>query len=196
MLLRKLCVICGSAGAAVCPTCAGGFVAPDVVTLPAGLDALTSVLRFDGTGRDLILALKYRNRRDGVALLASAMAATVDPCTIDAVTWAPTSPARRRQRGYDQAQLLAVAVARRLGRPCPRLLRRLPSAPQTGLDATHRRIGPSFRATSGARGRVLLVDDVVTTGATLAAGADALRRAGAAGVSGVTAAVTPLKVTF
>ena len=110
------------------------------------------------------------------------------------VTWAPTSPRRRRDRGFDQAQLLARAVARRLGLPARATLRRTSSTPQTGLDARARHLGPAFRALRPSPGSVVLVDDVVTTGATLEAAASALRAAGATTVIGVTAAATPLKV--
>ena len=194
MLWRNVCIVCGSAGAVVCARCADQLEPAGAPLVPAGLDDLQAVLRFDGAGRDLVLSLKYRNRRGSVAPLAAAMAAAVQASTIDAVTWAPTSATRRRQRGYDQAQLLAVAVARRLGRPCPQLLRRTSGPPQTGLDAPHRRLGPSFRPTRQVPASVLLVDDVVTTGATLMAAAGALRLGGAVGVIGVTAAATPLKV--
>jgi predicted amidophosphoribosyltransferase len=178
----------------VCPACLDRLEPADALIVPIGLDALTTLLRFDGAGRDLMIALKYRNRRGGVAMLASAMAATVDQGAVDVVTWAPTSPARRRERGFDQAQLLATGVARQLGLPVRRLLRRSSGAPQTGLDAAHRRVGPVFRAVRPAVGGVLLVDDVVTTGATLAAGAASLRASGASAVRAVTAAATPLKV--
>ncbi|HEX8771251.1 MAG TPA: phosphoribosyltransferase family protein, partial [Acidimicrobiales bacterium] len=96
------------------------------------------------------------------------------------MTWAPTTGARRRERGFDQAELLARAVARRLGLPCRRLLRRRPGPAQTGRDREGRQSGPAFttrRVTGPAR--VLLVDDIVTTGATVSAAARALRAAGA-----------------
>jgi predicted amidophosphoribosyltransferase len=74
-------------------------------------------------------------------------------------------------------------------------LRRLPGPPQTGLPAVDRRRGPVFRARNAAPFTVLLVDDVATTGATLAAAAAALREAGAARVLAATAARTPLPST-
>jgi predicted amidophosphoribosyltransferase len=194
VLLRTACVICGRASGVLCAECVGRLEPAERPLTPPGLDAVSSVLRFDGAGRDLLLALKYRNRRAAVGVLAVAMAAGVDAGTVDLVTWAPTSPRRRRERGFDQARLLARAVARALHRPVRGTLRRAPTPPQTGLDARRRRLGPAFRAVRPVPGRVLLVDDVITTGATLEAAARAVRAGGATGVRGVTAAVTPLKL--
>lgn len=104
---------------------------------------------------------------------------------------------RRFTRGYDQAQLIARAVAARLDLPLARLLRRnRATPPQSSLERPERRrnLDGAFRCRRPRRvaGRsVLLVDDVVTTGATLDAAARALRRAGAAYVLAAAAARTP-----
>jgi len=142
-------------------------------------------------GRELVARLKYRNARSAVPFLADAMSACAAGIDADVVTWVPTTPARRRQRGFDQGQVLAVAVARRLGLRCVPVLRRLPGPPQTGRTLVERRTGPTFRARGRAPARVLLVDDVVTSGATATAAARALRAAGSAGVHMVVAARTP-----
>jgi predicted amidophosphoribosyltransferase len=121
------------------------------------------------------------------------MARLVEPGSVDVVTWAPTSNRRARRRGFDQAELLAHAVASELGVPCRRLLRRVSrSRPQTGRSRAERRIGPSFvgRRQWGAV-TILVVDDVVTTGATLRAAERALLRAGAAQVLMLAGAATP-----
>jgi len=197
MFLVRVCGACGSPGAALCRSCAARLEPAATVRCPEGAVRATAVLRFDGVGRDLVLGLKYRNRRDTVGPLADAMAAAVAPRPFDLISWAPTSAARRRGRGFDQARLLAVAVARRLGCPCRAVLSRQPGRPQTGLDAMHRHDshGPAFVASAPVSGRVLLVDDVVTTGATLAAATAALRAAGAGSVEVLVAAATPLKDT-
>ncbi|MDQ6798639.1 MAG: hypothetical protein M3011_11600, partial [Actinomycetota bacterium] len=137
--------------------------------------------------------LKYRNARVTLPFLAAAMAALVDATAIDVVTWAPTAPSRRRQRGFDQAQLLARAVARLLRRPCRSVLHRRPGTPcQTGRTLAELRRAPAFTARGAVPARVLLVDDVVTSGATTSAAAAALRAGGAVAVSVVVAARTPL----
>jgi predicted amidophosphoribosyltransferase len=128
------------------------------------------------------------------------MAALVPPddrATLHLVTWAPTSARRRRDRGYDQAQLLAVAVARALGVPSRATLVRARSAdPQTGSSRSERLSRVGFAARRPIAGRLVLVDDVVTTGATLRAAAQALRRAGAESVIAIAAAATPSDLTW
>lgn len=116
-----------------------------------------------------------------------------DPVPFDIVTWAPTSARRRRRRGYDQSELLARAVARRLGLPCRRLLTRDRSCHQTGRSRQERLDnGPVFKARPLRRpSRVLVIDDVVTTGSTLRAAGHALDLAGAAKVVLFAAASTP-----
>jgi predicted amidophosphoribosyltransferase len=137
--------------------------------------------------------VKYRGARATVPWLAAAMVDALDATgpAVDVVTWAPTSRSRRRERGFDPAESLARAVARRLRARRVGLLDRRPGPPQTGLDAAARRRGPQFDPRLPVPDVVLLVDDVATTGATLAAAAAALRLGGARVVVGLTAARTP-----
>jgi len=183
--------VCGAQGAAPCAGCAAELRPAPALPAPPGLDSCAALLSYAGAGRELVARLKYRNARGSVPFLARGMAALA-PAGVEVVTWAPTTPARLRRRGFDQARLLARAVARELGVPRQPLLARRPGPAQTGRDAAGRHSGPGFagRRAIGGR-RVLLVDDVVTTGATVAAASRALKDAGAGHVHAVAAARTP-----
>jgi predicted amidophosphoribosyltransferase len=159
----------------------------------AGAAPYRAVFAYEGDGRRLLHALKYRNGRALARPLGAAMVALVALYPLDVVTWAPTAANRRRRRGYDQAELLARAVAAHLGRRCRPLLRRSDRAgPQTGRPRAERLArAPTFVARRSLAGNVLLVDDVITTGATLHAAATALLAGGAGRVQAIAAAATP-----
>lgn len=107
------------------------------------------------------------------------------------VTWAPTTPDRRGERGFDQAELIARHLGAMLGLPVRRLLRRTSTGHQTGSPRATRLDGPVFVARPARGIHVVVVDDVVTTGATFMAAVAALEQAGAAGVDCVAVASTP-----
>ena len=192
-LLPPRCVLCDRPGGGICRACAARLPPPPGGSPPPGLDALVSLCAYDGAGRDLVLALKRANRRDAARPLGEALAdaarAVVGPAPA-VVTWAPTTAARRRTRGFDQAEVLARSVARAAVLPAARLLWRT-GGPQAGLGRLARLSGPSFTAPGLPTSAVVLVDDVVTSGATMAAAAAALRSAGAHRVVGATVARSP-----
>jgi predicted amidophosphoribosyltransferase len=141
----------------------------------------------------------------GVAdTMAAQIAANAPPELIAGVTLVPVPlhPRRLRSRGYNQAAAVAEALGRRIGlEVADCLVRTGPAATQVGRHRAERRVGPAgaIRAAGpaaagcgpgGVRARVLLVDDVVTTGATLAACRDALRAAGASEIAAVVFART------
>lgn len=112
---------------------------------------------------------------------------------VDLVTWAPLHPKRRRERGYDQAELLARRVGELAGLPAERTLEKTRATAvqsQTGDgEARKANVRGAYRALPGldlAGKRVVLIDDVVTSGATLSECAAALRQAGAGSVVGLT----------
>jgi ComF family protein len=189
--------MCERPGPAPCAGCLATLRAAPSLTVPTGLVACRALLAYDGPGRDLVARLKYRNARSVLPWLAAGMAALTVAAgdEVDIVTWAPTTAQRRRERGFDQAELLARRVARELRCPAVALLQRQPGPHQTGLRLAERQTGPCFRprrATCRAvpRRHVLLVDDVVTSGATLTRASRVLVDAGAAAVVGLAAART------
>lgn len=143
--------------------------------------------------RDLITAMKYQRHPNTVALLAEVLDDVHDRfADVDVITWAPTSARRRQRRGFDQAELLARAVARRWRLPVRDFLRRDDSQSQTGRSRAERLAGPQFGSRTVCRWRhVLVLDDVVTTGTTLRHAVAALRAAGAPDVSAVAVAAAP-----
>ena len=137
-------------------------------------------------------ALKFENRLALADAMAAQMAAVAPAALLeqaDALVPVPPDRARVRRRGFDPAALLARGLARRTGLPVVPCLRRTgPASRQLGARARDRRAAGRLRieASRPAPTRVLLVDDVHTTGATLHACAGALRAAGARRVAAIT----------
>ena len=193
MPLAARCPICRRPDGAPCPECIELFEPLGAVEPPPGLDRLFAAVSYQDAARPLIAGLKYRNHRATVGWLADAMVAVVRFAERpDVVTWAPTTASRRRERGFDQAELLARAVSRRIRVPARRMLTRRVGPAQTGRSAAERRgTAPCFTTTRSAPPSVVLIDDVVTTGSTLGAAAMALRHHGACSVIGLVAGATP-----
>jgi predicted amidophosphoribosyltransferase len=148
----------------------------------AGIDVWAPVA-YEGPARELVRALKYRGAERLAGDMAAQMAATAPgPFLAGSLVPVPLHPSRLRRRGFNQAELLARELGRRTGLPvddCLELPR--PRAPHAGSPRAER-VGaqPSIRLRSGGQAppRPVLVDDVVTTGATIAACARALRASG------------------
>jgi ComF family protein len=202
------CIGCGREGSALCSPCgsalsvragiaAGAPVGmPSQVPLP--LVQLEWCAPYGGLVREALHALKYRGERRLAEPLGAAAAARWREAAIggDVLVHVPVHPSRRAARGYDQAELLARAAAAALGRPAvPALRRDRATVPQyeLGRDRRAANVAAAFKVDPARRAEVagrwiVLVDDVVTTGATLVASAEALLEAGAVAVSALTVA--------
>ncbi|HYC89993.1 MAG TPA: phosphoribosyltransferase family protein [Thermoanaerobaculia bacterium] len=144
----------------------------------------------------ILHALKFERHDFLGAALASLLEETMHArgdLAFDALVAVPMGKAKERRRGYNQAEMLARALARRLGAGCDMTLltRREEGATQSTLPKRERaaNVRGAFAASSRVKGKaILVVDDICTTGETLRACATALRRAGAARVSALTVA--------
>ena len=162
-------------------------------------DRARSAARFDGGLRTAVLAFKYNSGTwlagDLAALMSSCFDTHFDASDVDLVVPVPLHPTRQRERGFNQASLLARDVARRLGKKCltDAVARTRMTETQTHFTATQRasNVRNAFAAVRPTRyrgKRLLLIDDVMTTGSTVSEVSRVLKHAGAKSVIVLTAA--------
>jgi ComF family protein len=159
---------------------------------PAGPSWARAPFLYEGPVKRALFRLKFSGHRAVAQAFAPQMARVLERAPPDlVVTWVPLGWRRRRTRGFDQAEALARPVAASFGLPVRRLLMRaVETAPQArrGGDARRLALRGAFRALDPLPPRVLLVDDVLTSGATAAECARTLLGAGALEVGVLTAA--------
>ncbi|NNJ09494.1 ComF family protein [Chloroflexales bacterium ZM16-3] len=185
LLFPDRCVACGRAGALLCERCRSGLRPYPPEAPPDGLDGVAVACLYDGVVRKAIHRMKYSRMRRVAAPLGDLLAdhLLAHPQPADALMSVPLHAGRMAERGFNQSEELAARLARRTGLPLvPGLLRCRDTGHQASLGRRARKanIEAAFVWAVHAvpPARVLLVDDVLTTGATLAACADALRAAG------------------
>jgi ComF family protein len=215
LLFPPRCVSCRQIGAWLCAEClsqiprveppfcarcgdkiATGDLCTRCSTSPLQIERIRAAVYFEGPLREAIHHLKYRRRTTLVKPLGNLMATywRQHPMPADVVVPVPLHATRLRERGYNQAALLARELARQteLAMDEQTLARKRATAPQVELNAKQRRenVHDAFCCSNDglADKRVLLVDDVCTTGATLEACAIALRESGARSVQALTLA--------
>ncbi len=187
------CLLCHAMDEAFCSSCRALLPEAPVAPVPEGILEALAVAEHDGPARDAVHRLKFGRQ----SILAEPMGEMMAGALVRAHFWSydalvpvPLHWVRHLSRGYNQSQLLAEEVSRRLGVPvvCA-LARRRYTRSQVGLPAEERRrrIMGAFGTTRSVVGRrLVLIDDVLTTGGTVTAAAEALRAAGAAAVYALT----------
>ncbi|MFL5959433.1 MAG: double zinc ribbon domain-containing protein [Gaiellaceae bacterium] len=206
LLLPQRCVVCGCGGTQLCagcredlpriepPLCArcGAPTAWPVERCREcagrrlGFASARAAVGYDEAARRIVHAWKERGLRRLATEAGRLVAERVPPPTVDALTFVPADRARRLERGHNPAERLALELAAAWELPCLPLLERTRGGRQRGSSAAERRtVRGAFRGTAAAPRSVAVVDDVYTTGATAAAAATALRKAGARRVEAI-----------
>jgi predicted amidophosphoribosyltransferase len=212
LLLPARCGLCGRGVHPVCPDCVADLPLLDGPTCARcgkptaaavadcrecrgrrlGFDTAAAAVAFEGRGRDLVVRFKDSGLRGLAEPAAAVIAKVVDRPVCDVLTWVPPDRWRTIHRGYHPAQALATRLGGHWAIPAAPLLGAAPlRRAQRGLDhgARRRNVRDAFRPVGTIAGRrVVIIDDVFTTGATLSACGTALRRGGAASVVAVSLA--------
>ncbi|MDH4299480.1 MAG: ComF family protein [Dehalococcoidia bacterium] len=212
----RRCIGCGKAGAFLCPDCLGklprlmppfcprcgrpqasGIVCPSCWQRPTEIDGIRSPFRFDEVIRKAVHELKYRNLKAISPCLAELLADYLkeNPLPGDALVAVPLHARRLRERGYNQSDLIAKELSKRIGLPVIEdcLIRIKQAQPQVrAVDAEERRrnVADAFvcRDERVKGERIILIDDVCTSGATLESCAAALKDKNTRSVWGLTLA--------
>lgn len=194
LLFPRRCPFCGKItdGALLCTACAAVLpVTGEHPTAEGTYGRCAAPLYYERQVRDALLAFKFHGRMGGLdcfgEMLADCAAGSF-PGEFDTVTWVPVSDKRKRERGFDQSYELCRAACRHWGvEPVAALRKVWDNPPQSGITAPEERranvLGAYEPVAEKVWGRrILLVDDVLTTGATMAECARVLRESGAAEV--------------
>ncbi|MBA3245432.1 MAG: ComF family protein [Actinobacteria bacterium] len=209
LLLPRRCASCGTIGTSFCDGCRGNLVrvAPPLCERCGSPGAwpirrcaecrgrrlsfasARAAIVYDGTARKLVAAWKERGQRHLARIAAAVVVETLARPAVEALAFVPADRDRSLERGHRPAESLARALGRAWGVPVEPLVRRVRSVePQRGLGLKERRsnVAGAFAPARSSPSRVCLVDDVYTSGATVAAAASALRKGGARKIEVVT----------
>jgi ComF family protein len=194
LIFPPTCVHCRRVGSFFCTICREDEVHPIEFARStiAGIDGFTALATHEGAIRSAVHALKYEYVL-GVAVPLMAQLAPQIQWTFDAIIPVPLHYSRLKERGYNQANILAQALSERSNHPVMNetLIRRRATQSQVGLGASERRenVAGAFEVVGDVAPTVLLIDDVCTTGSTLSAASQALKAAGVETVYAATVAL-------
>jgi len=193
VISRPICARCGKPGSEASDVCS------HCVTWPVTIGAVRAAFEFGGPLRDAIHRYKYQSEYARAPSLSELLGEAIERSEFDTntswnlIAYVPLHVRRRRQRGFDQSRLLAQGFADRFGLPCTSdLFRSVDTPTQVGRGAAERQL--NVRNAFDWQGerldgvRILIVDDVITTGATMIAASMPLIRAGAERVDGLAVA--------
>ncbi len=177
------CVSCGNIGSVVCAECLKKVKLHKQITAgPTPLDAIVSGVDYDESiVKELIHNLKYNSLKDAANPLAEILSEVLKPMLQpnDVLVPIPLHRKRKAVRGFNQSELLANAIGEKLSVPVENLLsRNRNTKPQVECDAHERRtnLHEAFSSTATNAKRIILIDDVTTTGTTFVEAAKALRK--------------------
>jgi ComF family protein len=203
-MLSKLaphdCLGCGAEGGLLCAACLSALPpAPKLAAAGSALDSVSAAVLYGDTAKKLVWRLKSGGAQEAAGIMAAKMVPLLAGNKRPVLVSVPTATTRVRQRGYDQAYLLARALARKAGLPWMKCLVRMGQAHQVGAsrEQRQRQLSSAFRVVQQRfvqGGHLVLIDDVVTTGSTLEAAAKILKEAGAARVDALTFAYATLNL--
>ena len=199
ILFPERCAACGKAGRSVCPLCKSKIHVHTPVEIRAcrGADAVFVCGHYDGVLKKLIRSLKFGRKRLVARHIGEFMADVLSGIEalrrFDAIVPIPVHRSRLAERGFNQSELIAGPIAERYGIPVLTVLmertRNTRFMYNLGADQRRANVKGAFRASEKAKGkRIILVDDVYTTGSTMSEAAVSLKRRGAVEVAGIAAA--------
>jgi competence protein ComFC len=202
LIAPPFCVGCGCYGSLLCKKCYSQIqfmsISPDLEALEGKVDQLWVMGWYQGVLKKMILALKYQKVKCLGEVLGKMLYWTMDIPKVDVVTFVPSSKKRLRDRGYNQVQEIGKFLAENLGVECVKLVEKnQETVRQASLHSQEERaenlrgafeIGARVNRKKLKGARVLLVDDVVTTGSTLGEVGLVLKQAGVSKVVGLVVA--------
>lgn len=194
------CLGCNTEGRLVCKECIVALPVVETKTLVSPyISSVTSVTSYKSTAKELLWKLKSSGAQEAAKIMAECMVRILPKDRESLIVPVPTASNRVRQRGYDQAKLIARQIARKARLPYLNCLVRSGYAHQVGAGREQRlrQLETAFRVKNLRNiqdANIVLVDDVVTTGASLEIAAKVLKEAGANDISAITFAQARLRI--